>query len=178
MYPLCYSIMNLPPSLRNKMNIGLHIASFCTGTNASQKVLVEELMTLIDHPIEVDGRRYYVVVAQALFDGPGRTSYMKVRSTNSKDGCPLCDVDARPFGKGRVVYDSMRRYLPMGHPLRNKTRLGGAHHATHTVQGCEGEDDVVLQFAFKEIRPIPVNRFVYIYSHLSVTMYIYCHLLS
>ena len=44
MWPLCYSIMNLPPSLRSKMHIGLHVASFCDGAHASQDVMADELL--------------------------------------------------------------------------------------------------------------------------------------
>jgi hypothetical protein len=112
MWPLCYSIMNFPPSMRNKVNIGLHVASFCNGAEASQQVLAEELLDLWENPIEVDGDRYYVVVAQILMDGPGRSKYTKCRPTTSFDGCNICCLPGRRFGQGRTIYDSFRRYLP------------------------------------------------------------------
>ena len=151
MWPLCYSIMNLPPSLRNKVNVGLHVASFCDGAEASQIVLADELMQLIVRPIEVDGIKYYVMVAQALFDGPGRTKYMKLLSTNSLEGCPLCDVDARTWGNRRV-YDSWRRYLPQRDDFRKKI------HKKHVVKTGPHNPSIHLQYAFAEGRPPPVNR--------------------
>jgi hypothetical protein len=153
MYPLCYSIMNLPPSMRNKVNIGLHVASFCDGCEASQFVLGEDLYDLWASPIVIEGRSYYVVVAQALMDGPGRTSYMKLRATTSLDGCPLCDVDARSWGT-RQVYDSFRCYLPMKDPYRKR------RHAKHHYKCADDPNNpgIMLQFAFEEKRPLPRNR--------------------
>lgn len=159
MYPLCYSIMNFPPSMRNKVNVGLHVASFCHGVDASQMVLAEELLFLFDEPIAVDGKRYYVVVAQIVMDGPGRTTYCKCRATTSHSGCVICDVDARSFGQSRRVYDSFRRYLPRNHVLRKKTSR------SHVVRG--DEETVPLEYAADERRPYPKNR-------CSMLLHMYC----
>ena len=151
MWPLCYSIMNLPPSLRNKVNIGLHVASFCDGVDASQIVLADELMQLLLKPIEVDGIKYYVLVAQAIFDGPGRTKYMKLLATTSLQGCPLCEVDARTWANRRV-YDSWRRYLPHDNVIRKKV------HKSHNIKCSSGSGNIQLQYAFQEVRPPPLDR--------------------
>jgi hypothetical protein len=63
MWPLCYSIMNLPPCLRNKVNIGMHVASFCEGSTASLDVFAHELLDLWNNPITVEGITYYVMVS-------------------------------------------------------------------------------------------------------------------
>lgn len=130
MWPLCYSIMNLPPSMRNKIHIGLHVASFCHGIAASQTMLAEELLDLWNNPIVVDDDRYYVVVSQILMDGPGRTKYTKCRSTTSFQGCNICCLPARGFGLGRSVYDGIRRYLPMDSTGRKKKEYILRHDGT------------------------------------------------
>jgi hypothetical protein len=33
MWPLCVSIINFPKDLRNKVNIGMHVTSLCTGNS-------------------------------------------------------------------------------------------------------------------------------------------------
>ena len=92
MWPLCYSIMNLPPCLRNKVHIGMHVATFCKGSTASLDIFSQELLDLWNHPIEVDGKMYYVMVSQIVMDGPGRLKYCKCQGTTALAGCNLCDV--------------------------------------------------------------------------------------
>lgn len=95
MWPLCYSIMNLPPCLRNKVHIGMHVASFCKGSAASLDIFALELLDLWKDPIVVDGRRYYVMVSQIVMDGPGRSKYCKCQATTALAGCNLCDVKGK-----------------------------------------------------------------------------------
>jgi hypothetical protein len=92
MYPLCYSIMNLPPCLRNKVHVGLHVAAFCQGSTASLDLCAKELLDLWHNPITIGGKIFYVMVSQILMDGPGRVKYCKCQSTNAFSGCNLCDV--------------------------------------------------------------------------------------
>ena len=95
MWPLCYSIMNLPPCLRNKVHLGMHVASFCQGSVASLDLFAKELLDLWNHPIVVDGQEYYVMVSQIVMDGPGRSKYCKCSSTTSLAGCNICDVTGK-----------------------------------------------------------------------------------
>jgi len=92
MWPLCYSIMNLPPCLRNKVHIGMHVSSFCEGSTASLDIFAKELKELWEHPIVVDGVKYYVMVSQVLMDGPGRSKYCKCQTTTGHAGCNICSV--------------------------------------------------------------------------------------
>jgi len=131
--------MNLPPSIRNKVNIGLHVASFCNGVEASQVLLAEELLDLWENPIEIDGDTYYVMVAQILMDGLGRVKYTKVRGSNSFEGCNICCHPGRGFGPGRTVYDGFRRYLAINDP----GRLAGMV----TVSGRDQRDVVQVMTA-------------------------------
>jgi len=157
MWPLCYSIMNLPPALRNKMHIGLHVASFCDGAIASQEVMADEMLDLWKNPIRVNTKTYYVVISQILMDGPGRTKYTRCRSTNSKEGCNICDQPGRVFGKPpyhRIVYDGCRRHLPMNDPRRKKKSV------KHKVPASRGRATVQLNYSFDEDRP-PNKRRTY-----------------
>jgi len=43
MWPLVYSIMSLPPSLRDKPHIGMHLASFDDGSEAALEKFADEL---------------------------------------------------------------------------------------------------------------------------------------
>ena len=113
MWPLCYSIMNFPPSLRNKVNLGMHIASFCRGYDVAIEMFAQEMLDLWRNPIVVGGITYYVMVAQIVMDGPARSKFTKCQSTaTSLHGCNICNLSGRSFGvKGnrRIVFDSHRR---------------------------------------------------------------------
>jgi hypothetical protein len=151
-WPLCYSIMNLPPSLRNKVNIGLHVATMCNEAMASQKVFAEEMLDLWMDPIECNGVSYYCVVTQILMDGPGRQKYCRVRSTTSFDGCNICDFPAREFGQGRRVYDGFRRYLRRNHPRRSLKSKKNV-----IIDESNGEE-IALQYSFDERKDAPKRR--------------------
>ena len=115
MWPLCYSVMNFPPTLRNKVNVGLHVASYCQGYNVATEMFANEMLDLWHNPIVVDEVKYTVVVSQIVMDGPARTKFTKCQKTaTSLHGCNLCDFGGRSFGpkesnRNRVVFDSHRR---------------------------------------------------------------------
>jgi hypothetical protein len=144
--------MNLPPSLRNKMHQGLHVASFCDGAVASQKVFADELLDLWRNPISIGKKTYYVVVSQILMDGPGCTKYTRTRSTNSHEGCNICQHPARTFGKRRV-YDGFRSYSAINDPRRKKKSKHNVLPPPTTV-----DTSITLQWAFDEVRPPPQRR--------------------
>ncbi len=70
--------MNFPPCLRNKLHIGLHIASFDNGLDCTLDLFAKDLKSLYENPISYEGDVYYVVVSQILMDGPGRNSFCKL----------------------------------------------------------------------------------------------------
>ena len=113
MWPLCYCIMNFPPSMRNKVNLGLHIASFCQGYEVATRMFAEEMLDLWKNPIIVNDIPHFVMVSQIVMDGPARSKFTKCQSSaTSLHGCNICDLSGRSFGgKGsnRVVFDCHRR---------------------------------------------------------------------
>ena len=92
MWPIIYSIVNFPPSMRNKLHLGLHVASFDVGTRVSLDMLAKELKSLHENPIEFKGFKYFVFVSQILMDGPGRNSFCKLLGPAALNGgCNHCD---------------------------------------------------------------------------------------
>jgi hypothetical protein len=111
MWPLTYSITNLPPCLRNQLNVGLHVLGFDLGSTACINKCAEELLNLYERPIEMYGCKFYVMVTQIIMDGKGRESYCKLQSQRGfAGGCHVCDFKGRAFGNKRTIYDGYRRY--------------------------------------------------------------------
>ena len=79
MWPLCYSILNLPPSLRDKVHVGMHVASFDDGSDAATELFAHELLHLWETGFIVDGRKYYACCPQVVMDGRGREKFCKVQ---------------------------------------------------------------------------------------------------
>ena len=79
MWPICYCIMNLPPSLRDKMHVGMHVASFDNGSDAGLEVFTNEMFFLWENGLYVDGCKYYVCCPQIVMDGRGREKFCNVQ---------------------------------------------------------------------------------------------------
>ena len=79
MWPVCYCIMNLPPSLRDKMHIGMHVASFDNGSDAGLEVFTNELLHLWSDGFTVNNTKYYVCCPQIIMDGRGREKFCNVQ---------------------------------------------------------------------------------------------------
>jgi len=58
MWPIFYSIMNLPPSLRHVVHVGMHMAGFDLGAYCSLEIFADELVELWDKGFKVDGQLY------------------------------------------------------------------------------------------------------------------------
>ena len=74
--------MNFPPSLRDKMHIGMHVASFDDGSDAALDVFSSELKFLWENGIVVDDIKYYICCPQIVMDGRGREKFCKVQVSN------------------------------------------------------------------------------------------------
>ena len=117
MWPLTYSIINFPPCLRNKLHVGLHVMAFDLGSTAALDKCAEELLDLFNNPIHLNGYKFYVMLAQIIMDGPGRSKYCKLQGQRGfAGGCHKCDFKGRAFGGHRTVYDGYRRYTKKSRP--------------------------------------------------------------
>ena len=79
MWPLCYSILKLPPSLRDKVHVGMHVASFDDGSDAAAELFARELLHLWEVGFWVDGLKYYACCPQVVMVGRGREKFCKVQ---------------------------------------------------------------------------------------------------
>ena len=119
------------------------MASFDDGSDASLKMLAEELLDLWKNPITVNGNKHVVVLGQILMDDKGRESFCGVQGGTAGAGCNICHFEGRTF-KRRQVHDGIRRYLSMNDATRKKDS------AKNTRDNYD--------FSFDEVRPPPKKR--------------------
>jgi hypothetical protein len=142
MWPLAWSILNFPPNLRDKMHLGMHLASFDTGSDAALILFARELLDMWRNPIQqsvAPFKKYKLALLQILADGPGLCKITHTTGASAHHGCNLCNFSGEPYAGGTYCF-AYRRYLPLTHPLRKRRQLHG------------------LQFDSNEDRSIPVLR--------------------
>jgi hypothetical protein len=132
MWPIFYCIMNLPPSLRHVVHVGMHMAGFDLGAYCSLDIFADELLELWTTGFVVDGQRYKVFLIEILTDSRGREKLMKVQGAGSGQGCSKCDFPGRTFAN-RQIYDGWRRCLPAGDPRKQKSTLMGSYRQVSQV---------------------------------------------
>jgi len=121
MWPIFYSIMNLPPSMRSIIHVGMHLAGFDLGGYASLDIFADELLQMWTTGFVVAGQRYKVFLIEILTDSRGREKLMKIQGAGSFAGCFKCDFKGITFAKTRV-YNEWRRYLPIDDERRRISR--------------------------------------------------------
>ena len=123
MYPLSYKVLNLPPSLRNKVHIGMHLAYLDSESKQCCKILAMELIDLYVNPIVINDTSIHVVVLSETFDGKGYEDWYNVQGCGSIAGCPKCiNFHGTYVSPGRITFEGMRCNLPMNHKLRKKSK--------------------------------------------------------
>ncbi len=87
------------------------------GSTAALDKCAEELLDLFNNPIQLNGYKFHVMLAQIIMDGPGRCKYCKLQGQRGfAGGCHKCDFKGRAFGGHRTVYDGYRRYTSKSRP--------------------------------------------------------------
>lgn len=150
-WPLFVSILNLPPSYRNRVGVGMFLISLFTAEGSSlaeaflfEKCLVPELLELYRGvEFTAAGRRYFLQARLIMHvcDGRALEKLCRVQGAGSCAGCALChgvpgvrrkDID-RTVYKGHRAFTEMshfsRRFgqtemccLPSGSPLDEETK--------------------------------------------------------
>ena len=120
MWPIFYCVMNLPPSMRHLVHVGMHMAGFDLGAYCSLDIFADELRELWTKGFVVDGQHYKVFLIEILTDSRGREKLMKTQGSGAFAGCSKCHFEGRTFGKS-VVYEKWRSYLPMDDIRRSKS---------------------------------------------------------
>jgi hypothetical protein len=129
-YPCVIGILNLPPSYRGKLGVGLFLSTLFTSHKDStaenfifKSCLVEELKKFCDGiEICVAGKTYFVQARLILHicDTIELQSILRCMGANSCTGCPLCNI-GKGLYKGdlhKTVYLNGRLDLPALHFLR------------------------------------------------------------
>jgi len=133
MWPIFYCIMNLPPSLRHVVHVGMHMAGFDLGAYCSLDIFADELIELWTTGFIVEGQCYKVFLIEILTDSRGREKLMKVQGAGSGEGCSKCDFPGRRFARAQI-YDGWRRALPTEDPRRRKSNLSAtSKQVTHSL---------------------------------------------
>jgi hypothetical protein len=133
-WPLNAVILNLPPSYRIKLGIGMFLISIFTGimkSNAEdfflRNLLVAELKSLCDGiDMEINKTHYFVQARMiiTMLDTKAVEDFLKVQTSNSFAGCCMCH-----HGKGYnrevfMCYCGHRNLLAITHYLRSFGQSG------------------------------------------------------
>jgi hypothetical protein len=129
-WPLMITILNLPPSIRNKIGVGMFLITMFSGVQGTpaenymfDKCFVEELKMLQEGLIIYCREKYFFVQVRLIYhcvDTKALGKLIKTHEANSLMGCPFCEI-----GKGskrakldKVVYPGHRILLHDNHLLR------------------------------------------------------------
>lgn len=153
-WPLFISILNLPPTYRNRLGVGMFLASLFTAKAGSvaeyflfMRCFIEELKLLSEgiHMRDGYGRQVFIQVRliQHLCDGRAQEKIFKCQGAGCMFGCTICNGvcgTSRP-ALNKVIYVGHRVFLSHKHFLRSRgqtqdcCQLGG-------YDGRHGADDI------------------------------------
>lgn len=144
-WPIMMSILNLPPTFRTVVGVGIFLVALFTGNlkSAAEEFLLDncfvaELNSLyIGQEVNIKGVTYFIQVRLILhlLDTRAVEHVMKVQATGSYAKCPLCSLTNGSKKKevGSVIWDSHRRLLPMNHYLRGCGQSGTCCPSGYTI---------------------------------------------
>ena len=142
--PAEFMILNLPPKLRtNIKNMLLFMLVPAHLKGQQSRKYYDWVATEINdlHVHGVDGVR--VKVFGTTLDAPGNSELYQTESHSAYYGCPHCYIKFEPGLYTKPVYGGYRRFLPLGHPFRQRTFMMYNH---------------VYQFPAVEKQRTPENR--------------------
>jgi len=127
-WPLCLSIMNLPPVYRGKLGIGFFLLALYAGKHKNAEhflfsdCVCEELRMLYDGVERtIDGQTYFIQ-ARLIFhvlDTKAAEPILAIQSwSTSRNGCPLCQLITGTHNSVKVCFIGHRHLLQPNHYLR------------------------------------------------------------
>jgi hypothetical protein len=134
-WPMNIVILNLPPSYRIKLGVGMFLLTVFTGVSKSNSedfflrhLLVGELKALCKGvKFTIGGKDYFVQVRMILtmLDTKAVEGYLKVQGAASLAGCFFCK-HGKGYNNGKipVCYPAPRNTLPLSHFLRKFGQSG------------------------------------------------------
>lgn len=131
-WPCFLTILNLPPSMRNEIGVGMFLCTIYTGLMGSpperfiiEHCVIKEFLSLRQGLSWCINGKYYFVQARLIhhfLDTKALGQELNVQKTGSYAGCPLC-----PYGKGHfrrginhITYGNFRKFLSPSHFLRTR----------------------------------------------------------
>jgi hypothetical protein len=129
-WPLMITILNLPPSLRNQIGVGIFLITMFSGAQGTtaenclfEKCFVEELLLLQEGLIIYCRDQYFFVQVRLIYhcvDTKALGKLLKVHETNSLAGCPFCELGTGSHRSklDKTVYPGHRILLDENHLLR------------------------------------------------------------
>jgi len=129
-WPCFLTILNLPPSMRNEIGVGMFLSTIYTGTMGSQPerfivehCIIKEFTSLREgFSWKLNGNYYFIQgrLIHHFLDTKALGQELNVQEANSHAGCPLC-LHGRGFsriGLNAVTYGNYRQFLSDTHFLR------------------------------------------------------------
>jgi hypothetical protein len=153
-WPFMITILNLPPTYRNRLGIGMHLLSIFTGKAGSttesfllNDLIVQELI-LLERGITVNVKdtSYFIQCRMILtiLDTIAVQDFLKIQTVGSYSGCGFCNAGTgvRRSILSKITYPGHRRILPMNHVLRSfgQSRACCPHNYYVPAANCEIEE--------------------------------------
>jgi len=145
--PLIMQILNLPPPLRGKMEIGSFPVALVTYSynkiNGGVKdfvfrdCIIPELESLHEgYLMKIDGAYYLIQmrIVMHLFDTKAMESALKIETSTNLSGCNLCSDGIRGIHRKRlhkVCFPGHRQYLPRNNYLRYYGQSGNVYQRNY-----------------------------------------------
>jgi hypothetical protein len=128
--PLFYSLQDLPSSFRNKVGVGMFLASAFTGVKSSRSeqflftdCFIRELNVLKEGiEVKLEGQKYFICayLFKHVLDTAELESYTKTAVSQSNMGCMFC-LQLNGLNRSMLdknTYTGHRMFLPINHYFR------------------------------------------------------------
>ena len=159
--PCEFLILNLPPTLRFKVNnmlLHMLIPNHLKGQAAKKYYDWAAAFEMNDlHARGVCGVK--VIVYGTTLDAPGRAENLQMQTHTAYYNCPLCEHRNDPGLGTKPVYCGFRCFLPAGHPWRQRTFMAhGYQYEFPDVEDRSPPELRTTQSAFEGVQMATPTR--------------------
>ena len=131
-WPCFLTILNLPPSMRNEIGVGMFLCTIYTGHMGTtperfivEHCIIKEFISLKEGlKWSINGKNYFVQgrLIHHFLDTKALGQELKVQEANSYAGCPLClqGKGSSRLNLKNITYGNYRKFLSANHFLRSR----------------------------------------------------------